>query len=133
MNIASLKPVTDAHEGFRAAWQAKYPGTEPPALYPARPFDPQWQEADQMMDLALAQTYTTLANDNTYKPLVTAQTWTASAGSIGCPNNHAFSMSDTYCPHCGAGPVPSGIKWDAEQAAIRLGEKAGIHLLRLGL
>lgn len=86
-----------------------------------------------MMDLALAQAYQNLRSDSAYKAAVTAATWTAAPGCyIGCPKNHTFAMSATYCPQCGAGPVPQHVRLQAEEAARRLGERAGLALLRIG-
>lgn len=85
-----------------------------------------------MMEAALAQAYQNLASNSTYKAAVSAPTWTAGPGLIGCPKNHAFAMSATYCPKCGAGPVPQHIRLQAEEAARRLGERAGLVLLRIG-
>ena len=117
---------------FEQAWRAKHPSTQPPALYPEHPEDPLWREADQMMDVALAQAYQSLASNSAYRAAVTAATWTAAPGYIGCPKNHTFAMSAAYCPQCGAGPVPQHVRLQAEEAARRLGERAGLGLLRIG-
>lgn len=85
-----------------------------------------------MMDVALAQAYQNLASNPDYKTAVSAPTWTALPGYIGCPKNHTFAMSDLYCPRCGAGPVPQHVRLQAEEAARRLGERAGVALMRIG-
>jgi formate dehydrogenase maturation protein FdhE len=132
MDIAGAPELREARRLFEQAWRAKHPSTQPPALYPEHPEDPLWREADQMMDTAYAQARLSLASNSAFKAAVTAATWTASAGYIGCPKNHSFAMSATYCPQCGAGPVPPGIRQQAEEAARRLGERVGLDLLRLG-
>jgi formate dehydrogenase maturation protein FdhE len=132
MDIAGSPEVREARRMFEQAWRAKHPSTQPPALYPEHPEDPLWREADQMMDIALVQAYQNLASNTGYKAAVTAATWTAAPGYIGCPNNHGFAMSADYCPKCGAGPVPPGVRQQAEEGARRMGERAGLGLLRIG-
>ena len=132
MDIAGTPEVRAARRMFEQAWMAKHPNTQPPALYPEHPEDPLWREADQMMDAALAQAYHNLASNSGFKAAVTAPIWTAAPGYIGCPKNHSFAMSADYCPKCGAGPVPPGIRMQAEEAARRLGERAGLGMLRAG-
>jgi|SRR3954468_7446298 len=132
MDIAGAPEVREARRMFELEWRKKHPSTQPPALYPEHPEDPLWREADQMMDAALAEAHQGLAANSGFRAAVTAPTWTAAPGYIGCPNNHGFPMSMTYCPRCGAGPVPAVTRLQAEEGARRLGEHVGIGLLRVG-
>jgi formate dehydrogenase maturation protein FdhE len=132
MDIAGAPEIREARTTFEQAWRAKHPSTQPPALYPEHPEDPLWREADQMMQSALAQAHQSLTSNSAFKAAVTAPTWTAAPGYIGCPNNHGFAMSASYCPRCGAGPVPAVIRMQAEEGARRVGERVGLGLLRIG-
>ena len=133
MNIAGISAVVDAQTAFERVWAQRHPGMPPPSLYPERPYDAAWREADLIMDQALATARAALGQDVDFRAAATtAGQWTVSAGWIGCPNNHAFAMKYAYCPHCGAGPVGPLVQQQAEEAAMRLGEKAGLALLHLG-
>lgn len=85
-----------------------------------------------MWDAALAELRQTLAASPDFAAAVTAPTWTAAPGYIGCPNNHVFTMSAAFCPTCGQGPVPQWIRLQAEDGARRMGQRAGLGLLQIG-
>jgi hypothetical protein len=132
MDVAEWPEVMRAHREFRQRWQEKHPGTEPPALSPERPGDPAWREAEALWDAALDDLRQSLAQSSDFGAAVTAPTWTAAPGYIGCPDNHSFPMSATFCPTCGKGPVPQWVRLQAEDGAIRMGERAGLGLLQIG-
>lgn len=130
MELPASQHWKDARAKFEQAWRAKHPSTPPPALYPEHPEDPLWVEADQMMDAELVRVPFSAATATEVQTAIQSPTWTALAGYIGCPNGHTFSMSAAYCPQCGAGPVPGDVAWRAQQAAIILGARAGLAMIR---
>jgi hypothetical protein len=130
--IAGAPTWSAARERFEAAWRAKHPSTQPPSLFPPHPEDPLWVEADRMMDEALAGVEQALASDAAYRSTLRAPAWTVLPGGIICPNGHHVPTTAAFCPTCGTGPVPPQTRWDADQAAILLGAKAGLAALRAG-
>ena len=130
--IAGAPTWSAARERFEQAWRTRHPSTQPPALYPPHPEDPLWVEADQMMDDALGGVQQALASDPAYRSTLQEATWTALPGGIICPRGHHVPTTAAYCPTCGTGPVPAQTTWDADQAAILLGARAGLAALRAG-
>lgn len=132
MELPGSQHWKDARARFEQSWRAKYPATPPPELYPERPQDPIWVAADQMMDAELAREPMNPTTVTEVQTAIQSPSWTALPGYIGCPNGHTFSMSATYCPQCGAGPVSGDVAWQAQQAAMLLGARAGMAALRAG-
>lgn len=130
MQIAGLEEAAEARRLFEQEWTRRHGSALPPALYPERPEDALWREADQIMNEAWAKAQLDIGLTDDFGNYLSRPRWTATAGWITCPKNHTLAPSDDYCPKCGDGPVPAGVKLEAEEAAAMFGVKVGLAYLR---
>lgn len=129
MKFAETAKARVAREIFLTDWKRRH-ASDPPALYPARPGDPLYEEAEQLSYIAWNQAPDDQQEHAALSASLTQPQWTATMTGCFCPNNHFVPLDSSYCAECGAGPVPPLVKSEAQRNTESLNNRASLAWLR---